>query len=81
MELPSKVLDQFAFNTRPKIEQHIIVVMDKSNHEEHLSQPFRTNIKQFKIAVTSLSGYNGIFNVKSSNNKFYFLKSVSDADG
>ena len=38
--------------------------MDKSTHEEHLSQPLQTNNKQFKIAVTFLSGYNGIFNVK-----------------
>ena len=35
MELPSKILEQIAFNTRPKIEEHILFVMDKSNHEEH----------------------------------------------
>ena len=37
--------------------------MDKSLHEENLSQPLQTNIKQFKIAVTLLTGYNGIFKV------------------
>ena len=73
MELPSKLLEQIAFITRPKIEEHMLIVMDKSTHEEHLSQPLQTNNKQFKIAVTSLTGYNGIFNVTNSNNKFFFI--------
>ena len=64
MELPSKVLEQIAFNTKSKIEEHMLIVMDKSTHEEHLSQPLQTNNKQLKIAVTFLSGYNGIFNVR-----------------
>ena len=81
MELPSKLLEQIAFNTRPKIEEHILIVMDKSTHEEHLSQPLQTNNKQFKIAITFLTGYNGIFNVTNANNKFYFTKSISDEDG
>ena len=81
MELPSKLLEQIAFNTRPKIEEHLLIVMDKSTHEEHLSQPLQKNNKQFKIAVTFLTGYNGIFNVTNANNKFYFTKSVSDEDG
>ena len=55
--------------------------MDKSMHEEHLFQPLQTNNKQFKIAITFLTGYNGIFNVTNSNNKFYFLKSITDKDG
>ena len=81
MELPSKFLEQIAYNTRPKIEEHMLVVMDKSTHEGHLSQPLQTNNKQFKIAVTFLSGYNGIFNVTNSNNKFYFKKTIGDEDG
>ena len=72
MEPSSKVLEQIAFNKRPEAEEHILVVMDKSLHEEHLSQSFQTNIKQFKIAVTILTGYNGIFNLTNSNNKFCF---------
>ena len=55
--------------------------MDKSTHEEHLSQPLQTNKKQFKIAVTFLTGYNGVFNVTNENNKFYFIKSITDKDG
>ena len=81
MELPSKLLEQIAFNTRAKIEEHMLIVMDKSTHEEHLSQPLQTNNKQFKIAVTFLTGYNGIFNCSNAKNKFYFTKSISDKDG
>ena len=81
MELPSKILEQIAFYTRPKIEEHMLIVMDKSTHEEHLFQPLQTNNKQFKIAVTFLTGYNGIFNVTNKNNKFYFKKTISDDDG
>ena len=80
MELPSKILEQIAFNTRPKIEEHMLIFMDKSTHEEHLFQPLQTNNKQFKIAITFLSAYNGIFNITESNNKFYFFKSISDDD-
>ena len=81
MELPSNLLEQKVFITRPKIEEHMLVVTDKSTHEEHLFQPLQTNNKQFKIAVTFLSGYNGIFNVTNSNNKFYFKKTKADEDG
>ena len=80
MELPSKLLDQIAYNTRSRIEEHLLIIMDKSTHEEHLSQPLQTNNKQFKIAVTFLTGYNGIFNVTEKNNKFYFKKSLLEDD-
>ena len=81
MELHSKLLEQIALNTRPKIEGNMLIVMDKSTHEENLSQPLQTNNKQFKIAVTSLSGCNGIFIVANSNNNFYFKKTITVADG
>ena len=81
MELPSKILEQIAFITSPKCEEHILVVMDKSTHEEHLSQPLQTNKKQSKTAVTFLAGYNSIFNVTNNNNKFSFTKSISHEDG
>ena len=54
--------------------------MNKSTHEEHLFQPLQTNKKQFKISVTFHACYNGIFNVTNKNNKFYFLKAITDAD-
>ena len=78
MELPSKLLERIAYNTRTRIEEHMLIIMDKSTHEEHLSQPLQTNNKQFKIAITFLTGYNGIFNVTDKNNKFYFTKSITD---
>ena len=56
----------------------MLVFTDKSTHEEHLSQPLQTNNKQFKIAVTFLTGYNGFFNVTNSNNKFCFTTPFSD---
>ena len=52
MELPSKILEQIDFNTRSKIEEHMLFVMNKIAHEEHLAQPLQANIKQFIIAVT-----------------------------
>ena len=71
-KLPSKILEQYDFDTRPKKEEHIwINSMDKSTHEEHLSQSLQTNDKQFRITVSFLADSNGIFNVTSKNNKFY----------
>ena len=45
MELPSKLLDQIVFNTRTKMEEHMLIIMDKSIHEEHLFQPLQFNKK------------------------------------
>ena len=80
LELTIKFLEQIAFNTRPKIEEHMLIVKDKSIHEEHLFQPLQTNNKPFKIAVTFLTGYIGFFNVINSDNKFYFKNSITDED-
>ena len=74
MELPNKLIEQIAFNTRSNIEEHMLIVMDKSIHEEHLSQPLQSNIRHYKIAVTFLTGYIGIYNVTNSNSKFSFIK-------
>ena len=79
--LPGKLLEQIAFNTRRKKEEHMLFFMNKSTNEEHLFQPLQTNNKQFKIAVTFLTGYNGTFNVTKENNKFYFKKTISGEDG
>ena len=56
MELPSKILEQIAFKTRPKTDQHMLIKVDKSIHEEHLTHPLQTNNKQTKIATTFLTG-------------------------
>ena len=47
-ELPSKVLEQCAFNTRHKTEEHVLVDMDKSTHNEHLLQPLQLIIGNLK---------------------------------
>ena len=78
MELTSKFLEQIYFNTRPKIEELMLIVTDKTTHEEHLSQITQTNNKHVLTAVTFLTGYNGIFIVKKSNNELYFMKSITD---
>ena len=80
MEITSKLLEAIAFNTRPKIQEHMLIIMDKSTHEEHLSQPLQTKNKQNKIAVTFLSAYKIIFNITNSNNKIYFKKGNKDED-
>ena len=73
MELPSKLLEQIAFNTRPKIEEHMLIVMKNSTHEENLIQQLHTNNKDFKVGVTCLTGYNGIQNINEKNNRFYYI--------
>ena len=56
----------------------MLIVMDKSTHEEHLSQPVQFKNKQSKFAITLLTGYIGIFNVTIRNDKFYFTVSNND---
>ena len=80
MELPSKLLEQKAFNTRSRIGEHMLIVMDKSTHGEHLSQHLQTHNRQFKIAVTFLTGYNGIFNITNSNNNVYFKNTITNEE-
>ena len=43
--------------------------MDKSTLKDHLAQPLQKKNEQFKIPVTFLTGYNGIFNVTNKNKK------------
>ena len=80
MELTIKLLEQIAFNTKPKIEEHMLIVMDKSIHEDNLFQRLQIINKQLKKEVTFLTGYNGFSNVINSNNRFYFKKTITDED-
>ena len=43
MVLHKKLLEQKAFNTLAKRVEHMLVVMEKSTHKEHLSQPLETD--------------------------------------
>ena len=73
MELPSKNLEQIAIITRHKTQWHLLMFMNKSIHEEHLSQPLLTNKKQFEIAVTFMSGNFGIINVTNKDIESIFI--------
>ena len=75
-----RISEQIAFNSRLKLEEHMLKVMDRSTHEEHLSQPLQTKNEQFKIAVTFLTGCNGIFKVTKKNGKFHSTASINDDD-
>ena len=74
MKLPSNLLEEIAFNTRPKMEKRMLIVMNTSTTEERLSQPLQTNNIQFEIAMTFLTGYSGIFNITNKKNEFHFCK-------
>ena len=78
MDLPSKLIDQIAFNTSPRIGEHMLIVMVKSHQEGHLSQPLQTHNKQFKKTVTFLTGYNGFPNV--TNKKMVFVSVFEGAE-
>ena len=79
-ELSSKILKQIAFIKIGKTEEHLSFVRDKSTHQEQLSQPLQTNNKKFKIAVTFLFGYTGIFNIATRYVKFNFRVWNNDKD-
>ena len=80
MERRGELLEQIVFNRGLKLEEHMLYVLDKSTHEEHLSQISQTNNKQFKIAVTFSNGFIGIFNITHKNNKLFFKLSYNDDD-
>ena len=73
----SKLSEQKTFIARPKIEEHMLISVDKSTHEQHLSRPLKNN-KNIKIALTFLTTHNGIFNVTIKNNVFFFATSRND---
>ena len=79
MELLSNFLKQIASITRLKLEELMLIVMDKRTHEERLSEPLQTNIKQFEIAVTFPTGCNGISIVTNKNSSFVFISSYEIA--
>ena len=70
MELPGKILEQIAFNTRSEIEEHILIVLDKITHEEPLSQPLQTILGSLSLLLPFLSGCIYIFNFKNKKLKF-----------
>ena len=57
MELPRKLSEQIVFITRPKTDEHMFIDMDKATDGEKLSEQLKTYNKQFKIALTFMTGY------------------------
>ena len=55
-----------------KLKSIFLVVIDKSTLEEHFFQSLQTINKQFKIVVTFLIGYIGVFSVRDKNIKCIF---------
>ena len=51
-------------------------IMDKSTHEEHLSQPLQSPTNRFKLAITFPTVYKGIFNVTNKDKKIQFHVSI-----
>ena len=54
--------------------------MDKFTHEGNLSQPLQTSNKQLKIGVTFLTGFNGVVNFTTQDNKFVFISVFEEVD-
>ena len=44
MELPSKILKQIAFIARPKYEEKMLIVIDKSIQEEHFLNHYKQTV-------------------------------------
>ena len=51
-ELASKLSEQKPFITRPKRKENLLIVMDKTTHEENLLQSLQKNNEQLKKADT-----------------------------
>ena len=80
IELPGKFSEQIAFIARPKVEEHLLIVMDKPTHEEKLSQPLQTDNSHFEVAVTFLTTYNLILKLDSKNNEGFFISEFEGAE-
>ena len=80
MDLSCKLLERITFNTRPKCEEIMLIVINKPTYEKKLSPLLQTDDERFKIAIAFLTGFDGIFNVTNKNNKFFFTRSINDDD-
>ena len=65
----------------PKTEEQLLIVVNQSAHEEHLSQQPPTHNQQLILAVSFLIANNGTFNVTNKKVKIFIAKSITDKDG
>ena len=54
MELPSKRLEQVAFNTRPELAENLLIFSDQSTNEVNLCQTLQTKKKQFIVVFLTV---------------------------
>ena len=80
MELLSNFSEKKSFKTRPKIEEHMLIVMNKPTQEEHLFQSVQINIKQFELVELFLCVCTGVFKTTNKKYKFSFTYSIQDND-
>ena len=59
-------MQKIVFDHGPNTEEHMLIVIDKTTIEENSSQTLQTTFKRFKVAMTILAGFNGIFNVTNT---------------
>ena len=72
MELPSKIFEQIALNTRPKISDHMLIVLKENTHKETFFEPLQTKKNQFEKTLNFLTVNNRFFNVTSKTKDIYF---------
>ena len=56
MDLPRRLSEQVAVNTRPKVKEPKFIAMDKSTDEENSDRPLQTNIEHLWKTITFLTG-------------------------
>ena len=65
---------------RTKNEEDMLILMDKSIHENNSSQQLQPHNKQFTNAVIILNGHHGIFIVTGKTDSSFFERSINDVD-
>ena len=65
--LNSKVLEQITIKAKPKTDELMLIVMDKSGQEKNLSLPLQNKNEQLKVADLFQTGYNAIFKDRDKN--------------
>ena len=67
-----KMLSDIRLNTKPKITKQFLIEMSESYHKEELIYLLFLIDRDWRIAVTSLSTYNSVFNITK---KLFFYSS------
>ena len=71
MKLPNKLFSKNSVKDEIQNGTANVDCDDKSILEEHLSQACQSNYKRFDIAISFLTGYNGMFNVTRKKIKVF----------